>query len=149
MLRKNFIWITKSEKMYEFLKRGKSNIRNHKSLRILPKSNESWVAFFAPRMREVGKMISTEKDSDQFVRILRSPRMSTGKKRRWRGDFFSIWYFDILIGAVSIFSMTQSIHYFDTNWGLMIEIPTNIVLNSCTFFITFIKIFYVYNILTN
>jgi len=57
----------------------------YKSFRILLKRNKSRVAFFAPGRREVIEMISTEKDSGQFVRILRFPC----RGKTWmKGDFF-------------------------------------------------------------
>ena len=73
----------------------------YKSFRILLKRNESRVAFFAPGRREVIEMISTEKDSGQFVRF-------PWRGKTWmKGDFFLCFVLWLII-YIDLFNDTAN-----------------------------------------
>jgi len=71
---------------HEFPKCGKRNIRNH--INRFGYRRKETNGSFALGTREAREIISTEKDSGQFVRILRSPRTSTGKNDGRKAIFF-------------------------------------------------------------
>lgn len=102
---------------HEFPKRGKSNIGNHINRFGYRRKETSHEWLFCSWKREKPEKWFPRRKIQANLFASCVPHGC----RRTKGHFFSICCFDILIGAVSICSMTQPIPYFDVNWGLMIE----------------------------